>query len=278
MKEQPNYQYRKAPYLGFVAENNCCSLHLHRHAEISYITDGERTVYIDDIPYHLTAGDLILIFPNQIHYLITPESCREICSIFDSNMVAEFAQPLTNYIIDNCVFHKDELDESTLCALNCLAHSGISKSYKQHAVPYMEKGYLTVILDDLLSKRELIEYDSKRQSYIVQRFFNYIENHISGDLRVETIAKELYLSCSALNENIKFYAGDSPHNIIKKRRLDIARTMLIITDKPVSVIARETGFSNERSFYRNFQEAYNKTPLEFRNKKRGAFKNTVEHI
>ncbi len=277
MRQQPNYQSRKAPYLGFVAENNRCSLHMHRHTEISYITDGERTVYIDDIPHHLSAGDLIIIFPNQVHYLITPVYCREICSIFDSNLTEHFTEQLTNYHIDNCVFHKDELDKSTLDALNCLAHSGISKSYKSHTIPYMEKGYLTVILDDLLSKRKLTDYDINNPYYIIEKFFSYIETHLNSDLSVEAIAKTLNISRNTLTDNVKFYTGISPHKIVTKRRLDVARTKLIITDKPISDIAAETGFSSERSFYRNFQAVYNKSPLEFRQKKTGATRNTMEN-
>lgn len=274
MQDKPSYHFQKAPYQGFVAENNCCGFHLHRQVEISYVTDGEQIFYIDDVPYLIKPGDLIIVFPNQIHYLDTPEYCKAITSIFDPFYTSDFTDFFLNYHFDNCVFHKEELSETTLSALNALAKTGISKSYKLHPVPYLEKGFLTVILADLFNLHELIPYTPLDSAYIITAFFNYVENNLNQKLTIPIIAKELGISSSKLSDCITKNTGNTPHALINIRRLDRARTMLYKTNKPIAEIAVENGFSSERTFFRNFKEMYQKTPLEFRNKKAAARINT----
>lgn len=272
MKEKPAYHFKKAAYHAFVVENNHVGDHLHRHAELSYITDGTQLFYIDDILYELHAGDLILVFPNQLHRLETLEYNKAITCIFDANLTSDYTEQLSNYHIENCVFHKDELAATTLSALNQLARTGISKSFKAHALPFKEKGFLSVILADLFSKHALIPYEPTSPSFVVTSFFNYVETHLSDDLSLNTIAQALNISPSTLSSCITYNTGRSPHTLVNSRRLDHARTMLYKTDKPIPQIAKETGFASERSFYRNFKEAYQKTPLEFRKKKTAARK------
>lgn len=273
MKEKPAYHFQKAPYLGFVAENNNCHLHLHRQAELSYIARGEHMFHIDQECYHLKKGDLILVFPNQLHKPETKNYCKEITCVFDAALISDFTYQLTEFHLDQCTFRREELAPSTLEAIGELARTGISKSYRQHAIPFLEKGYLTVILEDLFQKRRLIPFDPVSPSYVISRFFNYIETHLDGDLSIAAIAGSLHMSPSRLSACITEYTGKTPHALVISRRLDRARPLLYKTDLSISEIARMTGFSSERSFYRNFKEMYQKSPIEFRNKKRAQRRN-----
>ena len=46
--------------------------------------------------------------------------------------------------------------------------------------------------------------------------------------------------------------------------LDEAKQMLAETDKSISAIIEELGFSNRSHFYRLFKQAYGETPLDYR--------------
>lgn len=267
MQKKPAFHFKKALYHGFVVENNFCGTHLHRHVEISYVTDGSLTFSVEQECYELRPGDLILVFPHQLHELSTPKYSKAITSIFDANLTSDYTKELTDYHLDSSLFHKSELAPSTLDALNILAHAGISKSFKQHAVPYAEKGFLSVILADLFSKRQLIPYNPTDSAFIITQFFNYIEKHLQDDLSLDAIAQALSISPSRLSSFITYYTGNTLHHHVNTRRLDHSRHLLSKTDLSVAEIASMCGFSSERSFYRNFKAALNKTPLEFRAKK-----------
>lgn len=267
MHQKPAYHFKKAPFHGFVVENNNYRTHLHRHVEITYVTKGVHLFTVENTLYELHAGDLVLVFPNQLHKLETPEYSKTITCIFDANLTSAYTDILNTHHITPCVFRKDELDETSLSALNELARTCISKSYKQHAVPYLEKGYISVILADLLNKRTLVPYKPTDSTFIITSFFNYIETHLNEDLSVDAIAKALSISPTKLSNEITYHTGKTLHSLVNTRRLDYSRHLLSETDMPISEITEICGFSSERTFYRNFKEMYNKTPLEFRQKK-----------
>ena len=53
------------------------SAHLHYCFEMIAVTDGEMSVRVDERDYTLTTGDAVLVFPNQIHSMTTPQ-----CSLY----------------------------------------------------------------------------------------------------------------------------------------------------------------------------------------------------
>jgi transcriptional regulator GlxA family with amidase domain len=52
---------------------------------------------------------------------------------------------------------------------------------------------------------------------------------------------------------------------LKLVRLMHARELLLSTNKPIELVAFESGFSNARVLNRNFKEWKHKTPTEYRN-------------
>lgn len=264
MPQQPKYHFQKAPYLGFVAENNCCHLHLHRQVELSYITDGEQTFTIDGTDYHLTAGDLVIVFPNQLHRLDTPVYAKAITSIFDPNLTEDYTRLLTAFHFDSCVFHKDELDTSTLAALNELAKTGISKSYKMHAVPFAEKGWLTVVLGDLFYKHPLQPRKEKLDLLQIRRLSAYMREHLSDISDTDTKCRELGISRHYLTHTLKQEIYVNHTTFLTLLRLEHADELLFNSNLRLIDIALECGFGTVQTFTRNYKKAAGITPAAVR--------------
>lgn len=267
MEKKPKYQFRRAPYMGFVADNNQCDWHYHRHAEISYILEGTQRFIIGNQTYLLSPGDLLIVFPNQVHDVKTPVYCRAITSLFDAYLTTDFTKQLSGYKLKNPVLKKEELLPETLDAISELGNTGISKSYKQHLIPYLEKGYLNVVLFNVFLKRSLIPHDYTDETFLITRFLNYIENNLSCQLTSDSVAHALNTDKYLLSRAVSYHLGNSPHVLINSRRMDLARYLLRNTDIPAEHIAFEAGFSSKRSFFRNFKETFQKTPIEYRQRK-----------
>ena len=45
--------------------------HMHDSFELIWVTDGAMVCEVDNNQYALSAGDAVLVFPNQVHALIT---------------------------------------------------------------------------------------------------------------------------------------------------------------------------------------------------------------
>lgn len=99
----------------------------------------------------------------------------------------------------------------------------------------------------------------------IQKAVDYIEDHLSDELQVETISK--VAGFSRWHFQIVFSAtiGDSLKEYIRKRRLSNAMNELG-TDKRILDIALDAGFESQEAFSRAFKTMFNFTPGECRKK------------
>ncbi len=74
------------------------------------------------------------------------------------------------------------------------------------------------------------------------------------------------LERSQFYRKIKALTNYSPVELIRRLRLKKARTLLTSTEKSVSEIAYEIGFSTPAYFSKCYREAYGETPTEARSK------------
>lgn len=86
------------------------------------------------------------------------------------------------------------------------------------------------------------------------------------DLNVETIASDLGFERTQLYRKIKAITNYSPVELMRNLRLKKARTLLNTTDKTISEICYEVGFSTPAYFSKCYREQYGETPSETRNK------------
>ncbi|MBD5269366.1 MAG: substrate-binding domain-containing protein [Bacteroides sp.] len=90
------------------------------------------------------------------------------------------------------------------------------------------------------------------------------ERMADPDLSVDSLAADMGLGRSQFYRKIKALTNYSPVELLKKMRLQQARTLLTTTEKSISEIAYEVGFSTPAYFTRCFREAYGQTPSELR--------------
>jgi len=82
----------------------------------------------------------------------------------------------------------------------------------------------------------------------------------NSELSVETISKEMGISRAQLYRKIKTMTGISPNDIIREARLKRADRLLETTDKSISEIAYEVGFSSPSYFTKCYREFFGRTP------------------
>ena len=99
------------------------------------------------------------------------------------------------------------------------------------------------------------------------RFLKILQEQAgNSDLSVDDIASRMGLERSQFYRKIKALTNFSPMELIRDYRLKTARQLLITTEKSVSEIAYETGFSTPAYFTKCFREAFGETPSSLRSK------------
>ena len=107
-----------------------------------------------------------------------------------------------------------------------------------------------------------VSADSRR----VLKIKDYINAHISDDLRLEQIADLIGMSPSAFSRYFKLRTGKNLSEYIIDLRLGLAARRLVDTADGVSEICWNCGFNNLSNFNRLFRKRKGCSPTEFREK------------
>lgn len=89
------------------------------------------------------------------------------------------------------------------------------------------------------------------------------------DLSVDALAERMGMGRSQFYRKVKALTGLSPVELLRDMRLKKARRLLRTTDKTVSEIAYEVGFSTPAYFTKCYREVYSETPSALRERLRG---------
>ncbi len=102
-------------------------------------------------------------------------------------------------------------------------------------------------------------------SEFYQRFLSLVTDRMGDpELSIDTLAAEMGIGRSQFYRKIKALTNYSPVELLRKIRLTKARELLSKTEKSISEIAYEVGFSAPAYFTRVFREAFDESPSEMR--------------
>ena len=158
---------------------------------------------------------------------------------------------------------------------------GIKSGADAFLVKPVYEAELIAVIDRLLSSRRQIkdkysqiarlnavgeENDSDNEADI--DFLNRVTNLIYRDITnteniIELIASDVCISSSQLNRKIKALTGMTTTNFVLKTRLNRAKKLLTVTQKPIGDVAMECGFNDFAYFSRSFKKEFGMTPTTF---------------
>jgi AraC-like DNA-binding protein len=96
------------------------------------------------------------------------------------------------------------------------------------------------------------------------RIFTYLDVNFKEGASLQELAQQEYLSPSYLSYKIKDTLGLNFHDYLGALRSEAGAKLLLESDKSISEIALDVGFSHPRYFIKRFEEVYDITPQEFR--------------
>lgn len=99
------------------------------------------------------------------------------------------------------------------------------------------------------------------------RFLEIVQTEMANmELNVDVLASKMGLGRSQFYRKIKAITNYSPVELIRQLRLKRSRELLLTTEKSISEIAYEVGFSSPAYFTRCYREAFGETPTDLREK------------
>ena len=107
------------------------------------------------------------------------------------------------------------------------------------------------------------DVDNEFYSRFLKMFYEDIS---STEMTVDSLAAKMGLERTQFYRKIKAITNYSPVELIRTLRLKKARAMVTGSEKSISEICYEVGFSTPAYFTKCYREAYGETPTETRQK------------
>lgn len=231
--------------------------HLHKEIEMIYVKKGSAVAYIDNKSVKITEGDILMVFPNQIHYYLNSDIGEYYVLIFNTDILFGIKDIFYNKLLKNSVINGTRNAEVESLLIKTFNQSG---NFSETFIV----GYLNQIIALILSKKTLITR-TKSNNHTLQNIFEYCANNYTENITLDTVANELHLNKYHISHLVNDQLGMSFSNCINTFRINKSCDLLSETDKKISDISEEVGFGSIRTFNRAFMEIMNLTPLEYRN-------------
>lgn len=221
--------------------------HIHRAVEIVYFLAGTGSTTIDDQTYKVQSNCFSVIPAHVVHNQFSKTTITSICLCISGSGL-DSAKGLW---VDSSGEIKD-------CLQKLMQELTIQKTgYSE-----VSEGYLLAIIG--LIKRAIKEnVPQDRKQALVSAALNIIEEK-EGNLSIDEVAGQLFVSKDYLRHLFKHYRGQSPMKTIVSVRIGHAKKLLMNPELSIVEIADQCGFEDPYYFSRLFKSYTGKSPSAFR--------------
>ncbi|GFI08284.1 bifunctional transcriptional activator/DNA repair enzyme AdaA [Lachnospiraceae bacterium] len=259
----------------FLVEMTYRSPHMHKEFEICMVLSGTITIYTSQETQNFEKGDLILFNPYQTHELHSLTEKSIILSIQAASGFCKRAYPeISRVKFEDVVLSMEKLEcgEKGIHYLQKLLLE-VSKIYlrKEDNYEFFCMSRLYEVFGILLSsqKWQIISEKERTERYNrgkrLKRITDYIEMHFMEKILLSDIADMENLSLYYLSHLFKETLGLSFQQYVALLRFERARKMVEQTNKSLTEISMECGFSDYRYLNKIYQKQLGYTPIEYRN-------------
>ncbi|MDP4133190.1 MAG: AraC family transcriptional regulator [Bacillota bacterium] len=106
---------------------------------------------------------------------------------------------------------------------------------------------------------------NSNRRHIIDSIISYIHSHYKdSSLSNDKICESFHYHSYYINSLMKVYTGKTLHSYLDKVRVEEALKLLSLTDKSISEISFEVGFSSHDSFCYSFRRVTKTTPSKYR--------------
>lgn len=242
------------------------SFHYHDFHKIILFLSGKVTYQIEGKSYFLTAGDILLVNASSIHKAVVdpavtyeriilwvrPEYMKSMMKRDDITDCFEKSLTRGHHLIRTDIDNRDFLQQLLLRLEQSLklpeefGSALLNQSLFAEFMVYLNRIYLNRQYEKLSSS---LSFDPQ-----ITGIMKYINEHLTEDLNLETLAGQFFISKYYLMHKFKSETGYTVHNYILQKRLAYAKRLVDSENLPITKAASLSGFHDYSSFYRAYKK------------------------
>ena len=253
--------------------------HLHNEVELLYMLSGTMTVQVMGEEFLLRWGEVVLINSHVVHATITHDPNAYMCLLqfnpdvlVHSSLASEYKYVIP-FLCQNRfhfkVIRPQDGDQQREIAM-LLTDTANEFQYKDTGYEIMIKANLYRLLA-LMFRNRMITSDmplpAPREDLLkskLARVIEYVEKHYDEPIEVAQVAKLVNLNPDYFCRLFKSATGQPFIQYLNNVRISVAERLLLTTDRLITDILVETGFSSLSYFNRTFRKIKHCCPSEYR--------------
>lgn len=140
---------------------------------------------------------------------------------------------------------------------------------EKHILRHLNYSFLYSSIDKLNHSNRFEPNPRNQQEKLVLTFLKNLQNNGSSKIKVSDYAEMQSVTTRHLSTTIKKVTGMAALDIIHRLHLSFAKAELTETDKPISEIAFQLGYTDPYTFSHFFKKQTGLSPSDFRNNYQG---------
>lgn len=245
--------------------------HFHDFDKLVLLLAGHVTYAVEDRRYELRPWDILLVRHHAVHKALidVSEPYERIILYLDGGFVERTAPGAG---LMRCFGRADERGQHRIAPAG-QDREKLAALLRQLEEALRDDGFGAQALCDALLIQLLVLVGraaprdgresgrSERRDEKISQVLTYINEHPDGDLSVERLSGQAFLSKYHFMRRFKEQTGVTVHAYIMQRRLTAA-ARLIRSGVPAGKAAADCGFADYSTFYRAFHRTFGASPKE----------------
>lgn len=242
--------------------------HQHKEMELIVVVEGEGDFYVDGVPYHAAAGEVVLVPPYALHRVVTAENATTTyyCVCFDLSLLwdkktaeglesgALWVTPLIKRT------HPDALEMAHHVEGSFFACAENGAGWEMEAI-----GHLSLLFGLLKKQKRFSETgNTGKEAAFAEKAVRYIAEHHTSPITSRTAADLFFMNNSYFCRLFRKTFGCRFSDYLLAYRLEKAKIYVRDSRMPITEIALKVGFRSCSYFDQAFKDCFGLSPLAYR--------------
>lgn len=248
----------------FIEKGATESMHFHPEPELLYVLEGTYRFKMQDTNLTLKKEDILVVNSGIRHQFSCDPDAVIARILYDYRLISQLSGSITGFFCNSAIDSRHSYLELRKILQKLVYHY----IHLNHKTPSYQISLLYRLLDCLFETFQSGHGQNKAINPIdderLKKMIHYVNQNFSYGLNLSELAGELFVAPSTLSRLFAKNTGMHFSEYVNQVRLKYAVHDLLYTDKSITKVAVDCGFSSPSAFNKIFSRIYGSTPLEYK--------------